>query len=99
VKVFLRAWYKFDVDDIKNSLFVVGELSGECFSCHKVGVSIGEKTCPQCKKEFKFIAFRRRADFSVIERFRKMYPKEVFIDFDDFKKAIGKSSARKLLDI
>ncbi len=99
MKAFLRMWQKFNTDDIKNSLFVVGELSGECFSCHKIGIPLGEKRCPACNNEFKFIAFRRKVNFSIIERFKDKYPQGIFIDFDDFKKAIGASYVRKILDI
>ena len=55
---FLRVWQECDLQDIEKYLIVVGELSSECFACHKVG-----------------------------------------IDFEDFKKSIGKRDARKLLDI
>ena len=97
--VFLRIWQEANLKDITKNLFVIGELSGECFSCHNLGISLKEKSCPYCNKEFKYIGFRRKIDLNSIKRFRQQFPEALFIDFDDFKKATGKDQARKLLDI
>ena len=99
MNMYLRKWESFDVEKIAKSLFVIGELSGECFSCHKVGIAIGSRGCPECKQEFLYIGFRRRIDSSSLQRFVSKYPHSTFIDFDDFKKATGKKDARKLLDM
>ncbi len=98
VKYFLRVWEELDLEEIKNHLLVIGELSGECFSCHKVGIKIEEKRCPQCRKEFKYIGFRRKINSSSIAKFRKIYPEVKFIDFEDFKKALFKKEAKKILN-
>ena len=95
---FLRIWMKLDLEEIKNHLLVVGELSGECFSCHKVGIKIGEKKCPQCKKEFKYIGFRRKADAFLVRKFKKLYSEAEFIDFGDFKKAFSKKEVKRILN-
>lgn len=99
MNTFLRIWQEIDIENIKKNLFVVGELSGECFSCRNVGISFNEKQCPSCKQEFRYIAFRRKINLHSIKRFKDKYPKACFIDFDDFKKAIGKSQAHKILDV
>ena len=98
MKDFLRVWEKLNLEEIKNHLLVIGELSGECFSCHKVGIKIEEKRCPQCKKEFKYIGFRRKVNSSLIAKFKEIYPQATFIDFEDFKKALSKKEAKKILN-
>ena len=99
MKSFLRIWQEVDLEEVTNNLFVMGELSGECFSCHKVGISGKAMQCPDCKKEFKYVAFRRRIDVNSIKRFKAMYPQAYLIEFEDFKKALSTKHARKLLDI
>jgi len=99
MKAFIRIWKEFDVEEIKKSLFVIGELSGECFNCHNMGIPIDNKACPFCNTKFKFIAFRRKVNQSVINRFKIKHPDSVFIEFDDFKKSIDRDKARKILDI
>jgi hypothetical protein len=96
---FLRVWQSVDVQDIEKHLIVVGELSAECFSCHKIGVDIKATACPNCNTFFKYMGFRRHADGAYIHKLREELPRMVFVDFEDFKKVIGKREARKLLDI
>ncbi|MCM8823550.1 MAG: hypothetical protein NC822_02630 [Candidatus Omnitrophica bacterium] len=99
MKVFLRTWQEFELEDIEKSLFVIGEINGECFACHTIGIGLKERFCPNCKQEFKYIAFRRKIDGSWLNRFREIHPRACFIEFDDFKKFFSKKEARKLLDI
>ena len=99
MRVFLRKWEQLDINTIGKHLFVIGELSGECFSCRRVGIPVKTRHCPDCKTEFNYIAFRRKIDSHSIARFHADFPSATFIDFDDFKKAVGKREARKLLDI
>lgn len=97
--MFLRVWQNLNLEDVRKSLFIIGELSGECFSCHNLGISLKEKRCPSCKQEFKYIAFRRKLDMHTINKFKAEFPKATFIDFEDFKRATSKKEARKILDI
>ena len=99
MKAFVRIWKLLDIEEVKSSLFVIGELSGECFHCHNMGISLNAKICPFCGTRFKFIAFRRKTNQSGINRFKEKYPGLTFIEFDDFKKSIDRDNARKLLDI
>jgi hypothetical protein len=96
---FLRVWQNLDIQDIEKHLIVVGELSAECFSCHKIGIDIKANTCPNCNAFFKYMGFRRHADGSYIHKLKEELPQMIFIDFEDLKKVIGKREARKLLDI
>jgi len=96
---FLRVWNELDLEKIKKNLFVVGELTGECFSCHEIGISLTYINCPHCKAEFKYISFRRKIDTVSVKRFKDKFPQSLLIDFDDFKKGDNKTKAHKLLDL
>jgi hypothetical protein len=96
---FLRVWQGLEILDIEKHLIVVGELSAECFSCHKIGIDVKANLCPNCATHFKYMGFRRHVDGGYIHRLKEELPHLTFIDFEDFKKLIGKREARKLLDI
>lgn len=99
IRCLLRVWEELDLQDIEKYLIVVGELSAECFSCHKVGIGIKSNSCPYCGVNFKYVGFRRQLNMSFLNRYKEEFPKMVYIDFDDFKRAIGKRDAIKILDI
>jgi len=96
---FIRVWEEVNIQEIEKTLIVIGELSAECFSCHKIGIDSKAHVCPACGTNFKYVGFRRRVEGSYLHRIKEEMPYAVFIDFDDFKKAVGKKEARKLLDI
>jgi len=99
MKGFVRVWDELDLKDIEQSLIVVGELSSECYSCHKVGIDLKAKNCPDCKAFFKYMGFRRKAQPHFLKRIKEEQPRLILIDFDDLKRALGMRDARKLLDI
>jgi len=99
LKGWLRLWEELDLADIEKHLIVVGDLSAECFCCHKVGIDSKARACPGCSAIFKYIGFRRKVQIPYLYKVREERPRIVIIDFDDFKKSLGKRDARKLLDI
>jgi len=99
MKGFLRTWEEFDLGDIEKYLIVAGELSGECFSCHKVGLDLKVRSCPECRVVFKYMGFRRKVKMSYLQKVKKEWPRVIFIDFEDFKRCLNKRDARKILDI
>ena len=96
---FIRTWHDFDLNDIGKYLIVVGEVSSECFACHTIGIPSSTKQCPQCGITFRYMGFRRQLTTHYIAKVRAESPYLTLIDFDDFKRGVGKSEARKLLDI
>jgi len=98
-KGFVRIWNEVGLQDIEKSLIVVGDLSSECFSCHKLGIELKSRTCPDCGAFFKYMGFRRKVQPNFLKRIKEEQPRLILIDFDDFKKALGNRDARKLLDI
>lgn len=98
-KSFIRVWQELDVKDIEQYLIVVGELSAECFACHKIGLPSDSAVCPNCGTGFKYMGFRRKAEQHYLRNVRERLPFITFVEFEDFKKSTGKSEARKLLDL
>ncbi|MCM8832265.1 MAG: hypothetical protein NC918_08745 [Candidatus Omnitrophica bacterium] len=99
MRSFLRVWEELELNDIKKHLLIIGELSCECFCCHAIGIEVGAKNCPNCGTVFKYIGFRRKIDSGYIKKLKQEDSEKIFIDFDDFKKAISKQEAKKFLDI
>jgi len=99
MKSFLRFWQEFDLVDIEKHLIVIGELSAECFACHKVGIDRKSKLCPACNANFKYMGFRRKIRIPHLRETKEEFVNITFIDFEDFKKSLGKRNARNLLDI
>lgn len=97
MKVILRVWEELSLEEIEKHLIVLGELSGECFSCHQIGLDIKEKRCPNCGVEFKYIGFRKKVTGEQISYFKKTFPHRIIIEFEDFKKNIGRKRARTFL--
>ncbi len=99
MKEFIRIWEKADMADIEKKLIVVGDLSSECFCCHKVGINLKANFCPECGVHFKYVGFRRKVRPSFLKQMKDELPHLIFIDFDDFKQSLKKRDARKLLDL
>jgi len=99
MKDFIRSWKEMDLAQVEKSLIVVGDLSAECFACHHIGLEKNTITCPNCGTHFKYMGFRRRVTSAFLRRMAQELPYLIFVDFDDFKAAGGKSDARKLLDL
>ena len=99
MKALLRTWQEFDLKDVEKFLIVHGELSAECYACHKIGLELKAISCSNCGTYFKYIGFRRKVTISYLHKLRQETPHLTLIDFDDFKKATGNQDARRLLDL
>ncbi|MFH1783106.1 MAG: hypothetical protein ABH848_05775 [Candidatus Omnitrophota bacterium] len=90
---FIRVWKELDADDILKHLLVVGSVTGDCSNCKELGIDYStQKNCPSCKTEFKYIASRTGDIARIIKRRKDL----IFIDLDDYKKAMGKIKAKGL---
>lgn len=95
-EIFIRVWQKKEIKNIINSLFVIGEVDGECYNCRSFGIKVESKFCNNCNTKFKYLAFRRKVDGTVLKRFKEIHPELVFIDFNDLKRAISKTQAHSI---
>ena len=97
-KRFIRIWSELEIEDIAEHLIVIGELKGTCNKCQALGLDLTSKACPACNTEFKYATFISAHDRGA--QFNKMRAREgrvAFVDYDDFKKAIGEVKAKKFL--
>ncbi|MBU1086332.1 MAG: hypothetical protein KKD05_02315 [Candidatus Omnitrophica bacterium] len=100
----IRVWQCFDSEQVKKQLLLAGELSANCENCQHLGINfLQSKQCPQCQTEFKYIGFRTKSnkaeELFAIKRLKEKRPDLIIIDYEDIKRACGKSQARNLLDI
>ena len=95
---FLRVYKKFYIDEIKAHLLVYGDLGGSCAVCQKMDIKIDATHCPECKAEFKFIAFRNpKVHMPKILKLSAERPQTAIIDYEDFSRLAGEQKAREFL--
>jgi len=91
---FIRVWEELDIQDIGGHLLIVGASTGDCSKCRELGIDYASaKSCPKCGTDFKYIAARTRDT----KRIKTKRPDLVFIELEDYKRAEGKTRARRLL--
>ncbi|MDD5216542.1 MAG: hypothetical protein PHN49_10795 [Candidatus Omnitrophica bacterium] len=99
-KIFLRTYHEYDLEDVKEHLLIMGDLSADCSKCRAIGIeAAGIKNCPQCGTEFRYVTSRRieahaGERFQIVKRMRDKYPGLVFIDFGDYQRTLGAQKAR-----
>jgi hypothetical protein len=94
---FIRIYQKKDLSEIKKQLLIYGDVSGQCAGCDALDIKLNEPTCPQCKTEFKFIAFRNvKSHLPKLAKLAAEKPSMTVIDFDDYKRNTGKLKAEDL---
>lgn len=86
---YIRVARELDFDDVSKHLMVVGDLTGDCFSCRHVGIDYTrEKYCPQCKTDFKYISYRRLSSAitgAQISRLCQKRPDLTYVEYGDVK--------------
>ena len=88
-----------DLDEIGQYLLIIGELSGDCNKCRKVGIDYNKTfSCPECKTDFKYVASRRPEGFPfhILKKLLESKPSLVFIDFKDFKLTQDRLKAKQV---
>ncbi len=89
----IRVWKEIDISDIEKHLLIVGDVAGDCSSCRELGINyLSAKSCPKCGNEFKYIATRSHE----IRKIKQKRPDLVFVDLEDYKRAMGKIKAKNL---
>ncbi|MDP8211969.1 MAG: hypothetical protein P9X22_01600 [Candidatus Zapsychrus exili] len=94
-KNLIRVYKKKDANEIKPHLMTYGDLSASCANCNHIGFKLDDKACPQCKAEFKYIAFRNiRTHVPKVHKLIEERSDLEIIDFEDYKRALGDSKAK-----
>ena len=97
---YLRVWEERDLPEIGSHLLIMGDTLGDCATCRCLGINLSQKSCPQCKTEFRYVTSRRIEThpgeaFRIVRRARQTRPDLLFVDYSDFKRlsdlAKGKS--------
>src|SRR5512135_3733415 len=96
---FLRTFKPFDLEEVKKSLLITGDVTGNCASCNALGIDPYQaKSCPECGTVFRFIASRRLEThpgerFQLARRLSEKRPDLMLLDLSDYQKAAGAKNA------
>ena len=95
---FIRIYKKFYLDEVKTHLMTYGALSGTCANCRTLDLKIDSLSCPECKTEFKYIAFQNiREHMPKMLKISHEHPSILFVDYDDFKRIEAEEKAKGIL--
>ena len=99
---YIRIWQTLDIREVESRLLISGDTVGDCANCRCLGIQYDQKTCPQCKTEFKYLTSRRMEShpgesFRIVQRLKEKRPDLIFIDYTDYKHLSGKLKGRNLL--
>ena len=103
-QVVLRTWQSFDIEEVEKHLLIVGDVSGDCAACRELGISYQEaRECPKCKTAFKYVTSRRLEThsgerFQIVSRMRQRRPDLTFLDYEDYKRTLGRKKARDFFE-
>ncbi len=93
---FIRVYRKLDFQDVREHTLIFGELSASCSHCNALEVKLTAPICPECRTDFKYVAFRNvRSHLPKLERLYTENPHVTLIDFDDYKHALGEAKAQE----
>ena len=99
-KHYFRVGQEIDFDVISKHLLIVGELSGDCFSCRQIGIDYSrEKYCPGCKTDFRYISYRKpfsSITTAQIGRLAQRRPDLVYIEYNDIKEISDRLKAKNI---
>ncbi len=97
---YLRMFREFDIEEVKEHLLILGDLSADCGRCRAIGIEPHRADrCPECGTNFTFATSRRmemhpEERFRIARRYLENKPQMIFIDFQDYQKTIGQKRAR-----
>jgi len=98
---FLRTWQVYDLEEVEKHLLILGDLTGDCAACRELGIAyLQARECPRCKTVFKYVTSRRLEShpgerFQIASRLREKRPELIFVDYDDYKRTLGRKKARE----
>ncbi len=95
---FIRVFKKLDVHQVREHLLVYGDLSANCGKCQAVNLKLDDRTCPECRTEFQYIAFRNVKDhLPKMLRLNENRPDVLIVDHEDFRRVLGAVKAEEFL--
>jgi hypothetical protein len=97
-KRFIRIYKETDLIELKEHLLIYGDLSANCANCQEIDIKLDAISCPKCKTDFRYIAFRNiRNHLPKLSKILIDKPYIVFVDYDDFARLWGAHKAQEFL--
>ncbi|OQA55886.1 MAG: hypothetical protein BWY42_01286 [Candidatus Omnitrophica bacterium ADurb.Bin277] len=102
---FLRTFRQFDIEEVKKSLMIAGDLTANCAACNALGLDpYKTAVCPECGVTFRYVASRRLDShpserFQLARRLAEKRPDLTLIDLSDYKSATGDKSAKEFFGL
>lgn len=97
-KKFIRVYKEMDLLEIKEHLLIYGDLAANCANCQEIDIKLDVISCPKCKNDFRYIAFRNiRNHLPKLTKILQDKPYMVFVDYDDFARMWGAHKAQEFL--
>ncbi|MCC5815971.1 MAG: hypothetical protein JJT78_14555 [Leptospira sp.] len=97
---YVRVWKKLQISEVKQFLLYVDDLYGTCGNCKKLGLNyLKDKSCPDCKTTFKYIATNSKNPADVAKLLSRMEKENIsltMIDREDFERSSAKDAALDL---
>lgn len=99
-KELLRIWQYYDIEEVSKHILILGDVTGDCGACRELGIAYLEaRECPKCKANFRYVTSRRLEThpgerFQIVGRLKEKRPELAFIDYEDYKRTLGRKKAR-----
>ena len=95
-RAWLRIWKRLDLDEIQETLLLVGELTADCGKCQQLGLEWKSvTTCPSCGATFRYAA-SRSGTAAQARRVSETRQDLKVIELIDIKQIQGKTRASDL---
>lgn len=92
----IRVYRELDFSDVREHTLLYGDLAGACAHCNALDIPITESICPECRTEFRYIAFRSvKNHVSKMMKLIHENPGIMMIDFDDYKRNLAEAKAEE----
>jgi hypothetical protein len=99
-QVFIRTAQSLDFEEVSKHLLVIGDLTGDCFSCKHFGIDYArEKYCPGCHTDFRYMASRKPAEANngaLVSRLCQKRPDLTYVEFSDIKDIYDRAKAKSI---
>ncbi len=94
----IRVYKPLNVNEIKSSLMIYGDLQGTCAGCQALDLKLDATQCPKCQNTFKYISFRNiKVHHKKLKSLLAQRPDLLIIDYEDYNKQLGELKAREFL--
>lgn len=97
---FVRVWTKMNSEEVKKHLLLVDDFYGTCGNCKHLGLNyLHDKSCPNCKTNFKYIASSQKNPADVMKMLNRIEKENLhltLIEKDDFTRTTTKEAVDSL---